>query len=118
VSNQQQQPRKTTMTVFTTETKYTDKKQVEKIVLKYCKDKAIKNNIAILEMAMDALEIALDHMYGNVLGELRAKRKNRVIGWLEYSYKRDEILAACDHMNHLYKEKITECNEWKKLLKS
>ena len=106
------------MTVFTTETKYTDKKQVKKIVSNYCKDEAIKTNIAILEMAIDALEIAEDHIFKNVLGELKAKRKTKAIGYFEYSSKRDAILAVYNHLSDISKQKITECNEWKKLLKS
>ena len=106
------------MTVFTTKTKYTDKKQVEKIVSNYCKDEAIKTNIAILEMAIDALEIAEDHIFKNVLGELKAKRKTKAIGYFEYSSKRDAILAVYNHLSDISQQKITECNEWKKLLKA
>ena len=106
------------MSVFKTETKYTAKKQVEKINSKYHKEQAIKTNIEILEMAIDALEIAEDHIFKNVLGELKEKRKKREIGYFEYMDKRNEILAAYNHLSDISEQKITECNEWKKLLKS
>jgi len=106
------------MSVFKTETKYTAKKQVEKINSKYHKEQAIKTNIEILEMAIDALEIAEDHIFKNVLGELKEKRKKREIGYFEYMDKRNEILASYNHLSDISEQKITECNEWKKLLKS
>ena len=96
---------------------YLTKEKIEKIKDTWCKAEAIKNNIKILDKSIDDLEIIID-LQMKELRILHTQRRTCAIDFNDYTNKRDLNRAVYNYLNDLSHQKIAECNEWKKLLKS